>query len=99
MDSGKAKFYDFILDTDSWNLKYSIMNLKNRFKSLKKVLINSDKINGIERNDSTIYLNMTFEELNQSPLYFHDEFGTKKYCKKYDSNNIKVSHFNIIGYN
>ena len=64
--SGKVKFYDFILDTDSWNLKYLIMNLINRFKSKKKILITNDKVNRFDRNDSTIYLNMT-----QIILKFH----------------------------
>jgi uncharacterized protein YrrD len=69
---------DFIIDDDTWTIRYLIVNTGNLFTG-KKVLISPEWIERISWDDSKVYLNMTKETLKESPEYSDESGLTRDY--------------------
>jgi hypothetical protein len=69
---------DFIIDEDTWTIRYLVINTGNLFTG-KKVLISPEWIERISWEDSRVYLNMTKETLKKSPEYSDENGLTRDY--------------------
>lgn len=82
---------DFLIDDGTWNIHYLIVDTKNLLPG-KKVIIALDWIEKIVWAESDVYLQLTKEEIKNSPEYdpaqtvdrnyeneIHDYYGKKKY--------------------
>jgi uncharacterized protein YrrD len=69
---------DFIIDDDTWAIRYLIINTGNVFTG-KKVLISPEWIDHISWDDSKVYINLSKEEIKQSPEYSDESGLTRDY--------------------
>ena len=69
---------DFIIDGDTWAIRYLIIDTKNWWGG-KKVLISPHWIDKISWEESKVYVNLTKESIKQSPEYSDDLFVTRDY--------------------
>lgn len=78
MDGDIGQIDDFIVDDMSWEIKYIVIDTK-KFLPGKKVIINLSWINDISWIDSSIHVNMTMDEIKNSPEYNPSESVNRKY--------------------
>jgi len=69
---------DFIIDDDTWAIRYLIINTGNVFTG-KKVLISPEWIDRISWDDSRVYINLTKEAIKESPEYSDESGLTRDY--------------------
>jgi hypothetical protein len=69
---------DFIIDDETWAIRYLIINTGNIFTG-KKVLISPQWIDRISWDDSRVYINLTKEAIKQSPEYSEESGLTRDY--------------------
>ncbi len=69
---------DFVIDDDTWAIRYLIVNTGNIFTG-KKVLIAPQWIDRISWEDSRVYINLTKENIKQSPEYTDELELTRDY--------------------
>jgi hypothetical protein len=85
---------DFLLDDDTWNIRYLIIDTKNLLPG-KKVIIALDWIEKIDWAESSVHLKLKKEEIRSSPEYdpsqpvsrkyeteIHEHYGKEKYWEK-----------------
>lgn len=69
---------DFIIDDETWAIRYLIVDTKNWWGG-KKVLISPRWIDKISWEESKVYVNLTKEIIKQSPEYSDDLLVTRDY--------------------
>lgn len=69
---------DFIIDDDTWAIRYIVINTGNLFTG-KKVLISPEWIDHISWDDSRVYINLTKEAIKESPEYSDESGLTRDY--------------------
>lgn len=82
---------DFIIDDETWAIRYMIIDTKNWWGG-KKVLISPSWIDKISWEESKVYVNLTKESIKQSPEYSDELFITRDY------ENQLYEHYNRRGY-
>ena len=69
---------DFILDDESWEIRYMVMESRGFMTDIRKTLIPTQWIDRIDWDDSEVYVDLTAEVLAQSPAYrFTEAFGSE----------------------
>jgi sporulation protein YlmC with PRC-barrel domain len=66
---------DFMIDDKNWAIGQLIVKIGHRFTG-KDVLIPVSKVDRISYEDSTVFVNLTKEAVEQSPMYHVSPFGT-----------------------
>jgi hypothetical protein len=69
---------DFVIDDETWAIRYLIINTGNIFTG-RKVLISPQWIDRISWDDSVVYINLTKENIKQSPEYSEESGLTRDY--------------------
>lgn len=69
---------DFIIDDETWAIRYLVIDTKNWWGG-KKVLISPQWIDRISWDDSKVFVNLTKESIKQSPEYSEDSLLTRDY--------------------
>ncbi len=69
---------DFIIDNETWAIRYLIIDTKNWWGG-KKVLISPRWIDRISWEDSKVYVDLTKERIKESPEYSDDILVTRDY--------------------
>lgn len=69
---------DFIVDDETWAIRYLIIDTKNWWSG-KKVLISPQWIERFSLNDSKVSVNLTREMIKQAPEYIEDNLLTRDY--------------------
>ena len=69
---------DFIIDDETWAIRYLIVDTKNWWGG-KKVLISPRWIDKISWEESKVFVNLTKEIIKQSPEYSDDLLVTRDY--------------------
>lgn len=69
---------DFIIDDETWAIRYLIIDTTNWFAG-KKVLISPKWIDHISWNDSKVFVNLSAEEIRQAPEYSEEDLLTRDY--------------------
>ena len=69
---------DFIIDEDSWTIRYLVIDTKD-FLPGKKVLISPEWIERISEEDSKVFVNVTSESIENAPEFEFDEGVTREY--------------------
>lgn len=69
---------DFIIDDEVWAIRYLIIDTTNWFGG-KKVLISPKWIDHISWNDSKVFINLSIEEIKESPDYSEEVLLTRDY--------------------
>jgi len=82
---------DFIIDDDRWAIRYLIIDTKNWLQG-KRVLISPQWIENINWSDSKIFVNLSREDIKQSPEYTEESLLTRAYESKL------YGHYNRQGY-
>ena len=83
---------DFVFDTDSWAVRYLVVDTHNWWPGGKKVLVATHWIDRIDWADKRVYVNLTREQVKASPEYveaapierayeqkLHDAYGRRGY--------------------
>lgn len=82
---------DFIIDDETWAIRYLIIDTKNWWGG-KKVLISPQWIDRISWDKMKVYVNLTQESIKQSPEYSEDALITRDYEDQIHK------HYNQKGY-
>jgi len=69
---------DFIVDDDSWAIRYLVIDTNNWWPG-KKVLISPKWIDSVSWSDSKIFVNMARESIKQAPEYSDELLVTREY--------------------
>ena len=91
MDGEIGHVEDFIIDDDTWAIRYLVINTGNWWPG-KKVLISPYWIDRISWDESKVFINHTRETIKQSPQYMDDVLPTREFETKLHG------HFNRQGY-
>jgi hypothetical protein len=82
---------DFIIDDETWAIRYLIIDTKNWWPG-KKVLISPHWIERVSWSESKVFVNLTREKIKQSPEYSEESLLTRDYETKLHQ------HYNRRGY-
>ncbi|MEO8453369.1 MAG: PRC-barrel domain-containing protein [Gemmatimonadota bacterium] len=69
---------DFIIDDDTWAIRYLIIDTRNWWPG-KKVLVSPQWIDRVSWKDSTVYVNLTRETIKHAPEYTEQSLLTRDY--------------------
>jgi sporulation protein YlmC with PRC-barrel domain len=78
IDGGIGHVEDFIIDDDTWKIRYLVVNTNNWWAG-KKVLISPQWIERISVFHSEVFLGLSREEIKQSPEYSEEALLTREY--------------------
>ena len=82
---------DFIIDDESWAIRYLVINTHNWWPG-KKVLISPKWIESVSWSESKIFVNVARETIKQSPEFTDKSLLTRDYESKLHQ------HYNAQGY-
>lgn len=82
---------DFIIDEETWSIRYLIIDTKNWWGG-KKVLVSPQWIDRISWEESKVFINLSQESIKQSPEYSDDLLLTRDYEDKL------FNHYSRKGY-
>ena len=69
---------DFIIDDETWAIRYLIINTQNWWPG-KKVLVSPQWIERVSWIESKVFVNLTCETIRQSPEYTEESLLTRDY--------------------
>lgn len=69
---------DFIIDSQTWAIRYLIVNAQNWWPG-KKVLVSPQWIERVSWDERKVFVNLTREAIRQSPEYTEDSLLTRDY--------------------
>lgn len=81
----------FIIDDETWAIRYLIIDTKNWWAG-KKVLVSPHWIDRVSWDELKVFINLSREDIKQSPEYSEDFLLTRDYETKLHS------HYNQVGY-
>jgi len=82
---------DFIIDDETWTIRYLIIDTKNWLPG-KKVLVSPIWIERVSWSESAVFVNLPLEKIKQSPEYTEESLITREY------ETILYGHYNQKGY-
>ncbi len=82
---------DFIIDNETWAIRYLIIDTQNWWPG-KKVLVSPRWIERISWSESKVFINLSREAIKQSPEYSEESLLTRDYENKLHQ------HYNKPGY-
>lgn len=93
MDGKKGHVKDFIWDTNSWSLRYLVVDTRDWLPGGKKVLISPDQLNTLNWEDKTVSCKLDLAQIKACPEYNHDKLNDVKYLmgvrEKLQDNNLE----------
>jgi len=69
---------DFIIDDETWTIRYLIINTRNWWPG-KKVLVSPRWIERVSWDEKTVFVNLLRETIKQSPEYTEESLLTRDY--------------------
>lgn len=82
---------DFIIDDDTWAIRYFIIDTRNWWPG-KKILISPKWIERVSWSESKVFVNLTRETIKQSPEYTEESLLTRDFETRLHQ------HYNRKGY-
>jgi hypothetical protein len=82
---------DFIVDDELWAIRYLVVDTQNWWPG-KKVLISPKWIERVSWNESTVFVNLTREDIKNSPEYNAEDLPARDY------ETLLHGHYNRQGY-
>jgi uncharacterized protein YrrD len=82
---------DFIVDDETWAIRYFIINTRNWWPG-KKILVSPQWIERVSWSESKVFVNLTRETIKQSPEYVEDSLPTRDFESRLHQ------HYNREGY-
>jgi hypothetical protein len=82
---------DFIIDDDTWAIRYLVINTKNWWPG-NKVLISTKWINRVSWGESKVFVKLSREAIMKSPEYTEESLLTRNY------ESALHKHYNLHGY-
>ena len=82
---------DFILDDETWGIRYLIVDTRNSWPG-RKVLVSPRWIDRVSWNESKVFVNLSRETIERSPPYSEDALLTRDYETELHG------HYNRVGY-
>lgn len=77
-DGPLGQVQNFILDDQSWKIRYLVVNTRALLPG-KKVLIANDWVDGVPWDDRQVLIGLTKEQIRQSPTYNPENLVNRKY--------------------
>ena len=77
-DGGIGHVEDFIIDDETWAIRYLIIDTRNWWPG-KKVLVSPEWIESVSWIERKVFINLTRETIRQSPEYTEDSLLTRDY--------------------
>jgi sporulation protein YlmC with PRC-barrel domain len=82
---------DFIIDDETWAIRYLVVDTKNWWKG-KKVLVSPQWIERVSWDESKVFINLSREAIKQSPEFTEESLLTRDYETRLHR------HYNLQGY-
>jgi uncharacterized protein YrrD len=77
-DGGIGHVEDFIIDDETWAIRYLLIDTRNWWPG-KKVLVAPQWVERVSWNESTVFVNLSRETIKQSPEYTEESLLTREY--------------------
>ena len=77
-DGGIGHVEDFIIDDETWAIRYLVIDTRNWWPG-KKVLVAPQWVERVSWNESTVFINLSRETIKQSPEYTEESLLTREY--------------------
>ena len=77
-DGGMGHVEDFVIDDETWAIRYLIIDTQNWWPG-KKVLISPRWIERVSWSESKVFVNLSRETIKQSPEYTEESLVTRDY--------------------
>jgi uncharacterized protein YrrD len=78
LDGPLGHVEDFIIDDETWAIRYLIINTRNWWPG-KKVLVSPQWIESVSWNETKVFVNLLRETIKQSPEYTEETLLTRDY--------------------
>jgi hypothetical protein len=91
LDGDIGHVEDFIIDDETWAIRYLIVDTKNWWPG-NKVLISTKWIKRVSWSESKVIVSLSRESIMKSPVYTADSLLTRNY------ENTLHKHYNLHGY-
>jgi len=82
---------DFIIDDETWAIRYLVINTKNWWPG-EKLLVSPNWINHVSWTENMVFVDLSQEDIKKSPKYSEDALLTRDYEDKLHR------HYNRRGY-
>lgn len=77
-DGGIGHVEDFIIDDETWAIRYLLIDTRNWWPG-KKVLVAPQWVERVSWDESTVFINLSRETIKQSPEYTEESLLTREY--------------------
>jgi hypothetical protein len=81
LDGEIGHTYDFVIDDETWDIRYLIADTQNWWPG-KKVLISTRWIDRISWEEARVFINMTREAIKQAPEFTDETLITRDHEAK-----------------
>jgi sporulation protein YlmC with PRC-barrel domain len=78
MDGEIGHVEDFVIDDETWAIRYLIIDTKNWWSG-KKILVSPQWIERVSWSESSVLVNLSQEAIKQSPEYAEESLPTRDY--------------------
>lgn len=78
LDGDLGHVEDFVIDDESWNIRYIVINTRNWWPG-KKVIVAPQWINSVDWHDSKVHVNLTQEAIKGSPEFSESTLISREY--------------------
>jgi sporulation protein YlmC with PRC-barrel domain len=81
-DGMQGHVHDFILDTDTWTIRYLVIDTRNYLPGGRKCLLPPEHLKSLSWKDQAVFCDLKIAEIKQIPEYDDQEINDESYLAK-----------------
>ncbi|MFC4701131.1 PRC-barrel domain containing protein [Glaciecola siphonariae] len=78
-DGMQGHVHDFILDTDSWRIKYLVIDTRNWLPGGRKTLLPPEYLESVSWKDQAVFCELNKQQIKQIPEFDQDKINNEDY--------------------
>jgi sporulation protein YlmC with PRC-barrel domain len=84
-DGMQGHVHDFILDSDSWTIKYLVIDTRNWLPGGRKVMLPPQYLEEVSWKDQAVFCKLKIDQIKQIPAYDEDKLNDEAYLATVNS--------------
>jgi sporulation protein YlmC with PRC-barrel domain len=84
-DGMQGHVHDFIVDSDSWTIKYLVIDTRNWLPGGRKVMLPPQYLEEVSWKDQAVFCKLKIEQIKQIPAYDEDKLDDEAYLATVNS--------------
>jgi hypothetical protein len=81
-DGMQGHVHDFIVDSDSWTIKYLVIDTRNWLPGGRKVMLPPEYLEEVSWKDQAVFCKLKIEQIKQIPAYDEDKLDDAAYLAR-----------------